>query len=393
MSTLTKQSTEICPGPNNRVDTYLWKIKNFYSICSKNTDRTIKPSSFGPKLSDGLWGISFSCYLNTTTFKLDHFINKKEGSLQTSFDITVINKNSSKNIQTTEKNINLCKMEDKSSYFCSVLDINLLEIVRLSPSSWLTDDVLTILIKLVTVHESLPTKNNHQLISGLLSCLQNEKFSDIVLEVDGKELKAHKMILMSTITKQSTEICPGPNHTIDKYLWKIDNFTQYTRGEIMSPVFGPKPSDALCAIAFSCYLNTTTFTLFRDTNNKECSLQTSFEIAIININSSKNIQTTEKNIYLCNMVDESSYNVCSKIDINLFEVVKLDPTSWLPNDVLTISIKVVRVLKSLPTKINHPSISGLSSYLENERFNEFKDLELRNANLAIEVFRKLIPQK
>ncbi|XP_044021024.1 speckle-type POZ protein-like [Aphidius gifuensis] len=195
MSTLTKQSTEICPGPNNRVDTYLWKIKNFYSICSKNTDRTIKPSSFGPKLSDGLWGISFSCYLNTTTFKLDHFINKKEGSLQTSFDITVINKNSSKNIQTTEKNINLCKMEDKSSYFCSVLDINLLEIVRLSPSSWLTDDVLTILIKLVTVHESLPTKNNHQLISGLLSCLQNEKFSDIVLEVDGKELKAHKMIL------------------------------------------------------------------------------------------------------------------------------------------------------------------------------------------------------
>ncbi|XP_044021012.1 speckle-type POZ protein-like [Aphidius gifuensis] len=70
------------------------------------------------------------------------------------------------------------------------------------------------------------------------------------------------------------------------------------------------------------------------------------------------------------MVDESSYNVCSKIDINLFEVVKLDPTSWLPNDVLTISIKVVRVLKSLPTKINHPSISGLSSYLENERFSD-----------------------
>ncbi|XP_044021037.1 speckle-type POZ protein-like [Aphidius gifuensis] len=39
------------------------------------------------------------------------------------------------------------------------------------------------------------TKINRPLLSGLLSCLQNEKFCDIVLEVDGKELKAHKMIL------------------------------------------------------------------------------------------------------------------------------------------------------------------------------------------------------
>ncbi|XP_044015086.1 speckle-type POZ protein-like [Aphidius gifuensis] len=182
--------------------------------------------------------------------------------------------------------------------------------------------------------------------------------------------KIKKKNRMSTITKQSTKICQGLDTRIDIYLWKIENFTQHPETNIMSPAFGPKPSDALCALTFSCYLNTTTFTLDHFKNKQECSLQTSFEIAIININSSKNIQTTEKNIHLCKNVNELLYNVSVKIDINLFKVVKSDPSSWLPNDVLTISIKVVRVLKSLPTKINHPSISGLPSYLENERFSD-----------------------
>ncbi|XP_044020999.1 speckle-type POZ protein-like [Aphidius gifuensis] len=61
--------------------------------------------------------------------------------------------------------------------------------------NWLTNDVLTISIKVVTEQKKLPPKINRPLISGLLSYLENKKFSDIISEVDGKEFKAHKMIL------------------------------------------------------------------------------------------------------------------------------------------------------------------------------------------------------
>ncbi|XP_044015191.1 speckle-type POZ protein-like [Aphidius gifuensis] len=193
MSTITKQSTQICQGLDTRVDIYLWKIKNFNSICTQNLEKIIISPIFGQ--SEGLWRIGLSPISNGTVFTIGADVSNKKDFSQTSFEITVINKNSSTSIQTKEIKIRPCQVKNKASYFCSVLDKNLFEFAKLNPSSWLTDDVLTISIKLVTVLKSLPPQINRPLISGLLSWLQNEKFSDIVLEVDGKDLKAHKMIL------------------------------------------------------------------------------------------------------------------------------------------------------------------------------------------------------
>ncbi|XP_044004283.1 speckle-type POZ protein-like [Aphidius gifuensis] len=220
MSTIIKRKTEIYPTLADRIDIFSWTIENFSSTCPKNVGEKIASPLFMSGNDPGCselekysWCLNFYPNFNNSSAAFQLSSSRLDGN--SSFTepsthptgIAIVDKDFKDIFEIKQHQLSDSaspgSMGGGWNYFI-ITETDLLELIENNPSRWLSNDALTIIIKIKTVQKNLASytiddapkeEPKSQLISGLLSCLENEKFSDVILEVDDEEIKAHKMML------------------------------------------------------------------------------------------------------------------------------------------------------------------------------------------------------
>ncbi|XP_044005619.1 TD and POZ domain-containing protein 3-like [Aphidius gifuensis] len=221
MSTIIREKTE-----TRKTEVFLWTIEHFSELHFTQVKKIVSPlfeseTRFAPACMDssaGLqtfsWNLEFiPNFFGNSAFgfypiRKEKIVSDTKPFTHTPTEIAVVNEDLENIFTIKQDQLNDCRVSPPLkgggwSYFINVGQ-NLLKTAQQHPSRWLPNDALTIRIKIETVQKNLAPHTiddapkeepKSQLISGLLSCLENEKFSDVILEVDGKEIKAHKMML------------------------------------------------------------------------------------------------------------------------------------------------------------------------------------------------------